>query len=556
MRYSRHLQPCAVCLLSLVSLDTLAAQAKEGSVDLSGQVRDVLGQPIVAAQVEASWPVSQRPTQRTSTDATGRWSLGRVGRAEPMLILARAPSFAVTESRWPPAVTPHDGAPLDLTLRDAERVSGTVRDAEGKPVAGVALCAGPGIEALTGLDGTYELSAPVGRTWICAHRPGFRLATESLQVGRETTLDFTLPAYDSAPVQVRIRSGTEPSRAFDPPAMRFEVSVLGGATLPDSARWLEPNAEGTAGMHGLGAGMMHIDLHDQHGWSRAPRVRSVGASSRKSIELQVPSGAERSLLRGRVMDGDGNGIGGLTLLVADQQVVSDATGRFACPQAAADRAIPVHVVSDDWTLSATSRIGVLRDVNAGGRIFPRVIKAAHLHGQVFGPDRQPLAHATLVLRPLAPNIVYPPEGRVVQSATDGRFSFGGLAPSTDSFELVVLSERGVLAMTITIPVVPAVGATAPLVLHTDPAAQARGRLVDHTGQPMAGAEVRLRPAIKWGHAVPLSAATTNRHGEFAFTGLPSGRYEVLLPPRYQERFALLDLEAGEVGQVGELRADR
>ncbi len=544
--------PSAVCLLSLT---TLAAQAEQDSVDLSGRVRDVLGQPIVAAQVEASWPMGQRPTQRTSTDATGRWTLGRVPRAEPMLIRARAPSFAVTESRWPAALTPHDEAPLDLTLRDAERVSGTVRDAEGKPVEGVAVCAGPGIEALTGAAGTYELAAPVGRTWICALRPGFRLATESLQVGRETTLDFTLPAYDSAPVQVRIRSGTEPSRAFDPPAMRFEVSVLGGATLPDSARWLEPNAEGTAAMHGLGAGMMHIDLHDQHGWSRAPRVRSVGASSRKSIELQVPSGAERSLLRGRVMDGDGNGVGGLTLLVADQQVVSDATGRFACPQAAADL-VPVEVVSDDWTLSATSRMGVPRDLNAGGRIFPRVTKAAHLHGQVFGPDRQPLAHATLVLRPLAPNIVYPPEGRVVQSATDGRFSFGGLAPSTDSFELVVLSERGVLATTITIPLVPAVGATAPLVLHTDRAAQARGSLVDHTGQPMAGAGVRLRPAIKWGHAVPLSAATTNRHGEFAFTGLPSGRYEVLLPPRYQERFALLDLEAGEVGQVGELRADR
>ena len=308
-------------------------------------------------------------------------------------------------------------------------------------------------------------------------------------------------------------------------------------------------------MHGLGAGMMHIDLHDQHGWSRAPRVRRVGASSRKSIELQVPSGAERSLLRGRVMDGDGNGVGGLTLIVGDQHVVSDATGRFACPQAPTDP-VPVEVVSDDWTLSAESRMSVLRDVNAGFRIFPRVIKAAHLHGQVFSPDREPLAHATLVLRPLAPNIVYPPEGRAVHSSSDGRFSFGGLAPSTDPFELVVLSDRGVLVMAIAIPVIPAVGATAPLVLHTDPAAQARGSLVDHTGRPMAGAEVRLRPAIEWGHAVPTSAATTNRHGEFAFTGLPSGRYEVLLPPRYQERFALLDLEAGQVGQLGELRADR
>lgn len=222
--------------------DARDASALESTV-VQGQVCDVLGAPIAAADVEASWPVTSAPVRRTATDASGRFVFGRVPGSEPLLLRARAPGFAVTEMRWPQHLTHHD-ADVTIVLCESARVTGCVRDALGVPIAGATVGAGPGIEATAGADGTYEIWPAVGRARLGALAPGFELHDAALDAA--ASCDFALERSRNHGTTAVIANHADDGGALDRTSLTFEVSLPGRPCLPDAARWRRPDADGRA----------------------------------------------------------------------------------------------------------------------------------------------------------------------------------------------------------------------------------------------------------------------------------------------------------------------
>jgi hypothetical protein len=400
-----------------------AAQSAQGTVTLMGTVCDVLGTPIPAAAVEVVLPVTQSPTRRTATDASGRWLIARVDGEEPALVRAHARGHAIVELRWPPPLTERADSPLHFTLPDGELVSGRVRDAQGNGLAGVIVSAGAGIEATTDAGGSYGLTVAMGTTRLFAWGNGFVGARATVQVSAPCTQDFVLAAdTDPTPSAVlAVRRDTEPDEAAAP--VLIETTFAGQPALPDALRFSRPDGAGRVELRGLPKGFVHVDLHDQSGWQR---TRANATIPLVRVDLRLPRSRSKEPLRGRVVDLSGNGVPGLTLVIdRRERIVTDATGRFASLLAIDEAQIPVAVVSDEWILRSPS--GALRDPNAGGRIFPQVIPAVRLRGRVLDGDEQPVAFARVCLVPVQQWPNWPANGFTSHTDAEGRFVLGGIA---------------------------------------------------------------------------------------------------------------------------------
>ncbi len=80
--------------------------------------------------------------------------------------------------------------PVMITLKAEINVSGTVKDERGEPIPGVTvLVKGTTIGAVTGLDGSYALSAPEGSTLVFSF---IGYVAQEINVGNQSTIDVTL----------------------------------------------------------------------------------------------------------------------------------------------------------------------------------------------------------------------------------------------------------------------------------------------------------------------------------------------------------------------------
>jgi protocatechuate 3,4-dioxygenase beta subunit len=124
------------------------------------------------------------------------------------------------------------------------------------------------------------------------------------------------------------------------------------------------------------------------------------------------------------------------------------------------------------------------------------------------------------------------EAPVARTGADGRFEVRGLAAETQY--ALRLAREGYAPRTAPVPPVAPGAAPPPLELTLDRGRRAVGRVLDAEERPVAGAAITLRPApanqnrfqsLTQPEEEPFRASA-GAGGEFAFTGLPPGRFDL------------------------------
>ena len=157
----------------------------------------------------------------------------------------------------------------------------------------------------------------------------------------------------------------------------------------------------------------------------------------------------------------------------------------------------------------------------------RVAKGGRVTGQVTGPDGEPLSAAKVALMPA--------EGLAVMGWSAGQVMMDGREVSErGTFELHGVQDAGKqrvaaaapgYSMARSQPIAPGQN----VVLRLEPLAQLSGRVVDAAQQPVAMAEVQIRPngpSTGGFHGFRNWRATSDERGAFAFDDLSAGDYRV------------------------------
>jgi Carboxypeptidase regulatory-like domain len=196
-------------------------------------------------------------------------------------------------------------------------------------------------------------------------------------------------------------------------------------------------------------------------------------------------------LTGHVSDDLGRPLPGATVSVGARRCTADADGRFALPGLPTlDEQDKLSVVARaDWYTSG--RLPVSGPVGRDGSspLAFALARGASLRGQVLRADGTAVAGARIVARTSG----RAPEARVPLAADeqctgwDGRFLF----ECVEAGEWTVTAEAvGLIGLRVELDVLPGDAATC-VSLVLDEAATIDGRVLDRSGMPVAGAELRF-----------------------------------------------------------------
>ncbi len=431
-------------------------------------------------------------------------------------------------------------SPLEvtLTLATARAVRGRVVDDAGQPVGGAVVHI---IERdASGLGGDTR-TGPDGRFWARALPPDAASAYATAD-GYVASATEPLPSQD-AELTLVVTRGAEVRGvvvdARDHPVAGARVELLrvgGGAALVEHRPGVGPLgvtdyvpplplAEGAAGpatsgsiasalsgddgrftLRSLPAGRISLRVtHPDH----ATALREAGAISagqrRDGVEVRLLDGAS---LSGRVLDERGFPVAGVPLLLA---VEREDGPRFAV--SAEDGTYGFANARGVAELTARPRSGAavrtrLELPDSGTLEQLVIIEAAdgRLVGRVFAPNDDPIGGASVRVRSVDRR--HPFEGETVSTA-DGTFELSGaprgalaIRVESEGFASTRLRAR-------------ADGPEIRVVLA--PAGRVEAQVVDASGEPIAGAELRLEPDE--GEA---RSARTDAEGRATFERIPLG----------------------------------
>jgi hypothetical protein len=452
-----------------------------------------------------------------TTDASGVFQLGGLGRGKYRLT-ATSPGFSAGVKR--DVSTESD--PVELVLTPGFRVTGRVTASPGgKPLSGARVQAG-GAQARSGEDGRFVLDG------VVPHDPS-----------ADPFSDMAGVAY---------RSGTE---AAGKRPVTVKASLSGYLSAEESLE--------VGGGKGL---EVEIEL------GVLPRVAGVvldpeGKPAPGSLVRLCPNMKENDLPPG--FDFFDRAI---IFLAAD---VSDAEGKFRFSSFRGAGANERYQVVADHLLHArgTSKsFSISGDESGTEEIEVRLVGAARLKGVVTDGQRS-VSGATVRLKK-APaegtkgdpgsamflNMMgLPKGGDASYTGREGTFAYDRLAPGRYS----VSAEKAEFTESPAEVVVLAAGETKEVSLVVDPGGQITGEVTDQQGDALSGARVRLFRA--WGaeekqeeqllQAQKLfggsyKSARADGEGSFAITGLPPGRYSLLVEHPGFTPAELKEVSPGEV----------
>lgn len=277
-----------------------------------------------------------------------------------------------------------------------------------------------------------------------------------------------------------------------------------GATTTSDAQgrfWLDPQGEeGRAAILKVG-GLRRPALHAQ-AWPGVPLV------------VVLPTGGSIS---GRVLDAEGRGIPAQVLARGGdwaEETLAGADGSFSFTSA------PLGLV--DLMARPGPRTGAIRGqsetIVEGGQspgVTIRCPRGQTLRGRVETAQGQVAAGAELLIWP---EVGSARDARRAICGSDGAFEISGLTPG----ELLLCARKGEQSEG-PVPVLVPLGADPdPLEVRLQENAQPLGRVVDATGQALAGASLSLsRTGSKL-------SVTSQDSGDFAFPAAPSGDYELVV----------------------------
>lgn len=526
----------------------LPAAARASAV--TGRVLDSSGAPVPGAKV--AWEVyrtdeetlvdetaatAPAPIGETVTDAEGRFkvALDKPGVEVSIRILPGALPGALLGG---PYDSTEDAALGDIELSAAEKVSGRVTDDAGKPVAGARVRAYGGLpfedenvtlyaETTTGADGTFAIPNSPGRGRVTARGKGYSPATQTSFQERVTRVTLTLGI-----------GGTVHGTVLDSDGKPVE-----GAIVVSGALAAKTDASGQYRIAGVPAGFQAVEAF----WKDfAARKDSLRVKKGETVEVPLRLGRS-ALVTGTVLDEKTrrpiSGVrvsastGGFSLRGAEpgRRARTDAKGKFRLT-GLRSRAYAIRAAKTDYL--PVTMPGVVAGVSAPGTISIALQKSASITGRVTDDAGAPVVGARVrIARDTGIRAIMrggPAAFLGRPGATtgpDGTFAMRGLAPQKNlTLEAVKSSYVTAKRHGVTLGAGQIVKDVA-LVLKRG--LEARGRVTDTAGNPIAGAEIRLAQSERGGGGFMVRIGGMNREkpdatsgadGSFRVAGLEAGEY--------------------------------
>jgi hypothetical protein len=331
----------------------------------------------------------------------------------------------------------------------------------------------------------------------------------------------------------------------------FDARTVGD-TLDDGpwrrSRSARSDAHGRFRIPGLAPGTYWIG-------ERQVEVESGGPP----IELTIARPAPETAIRGIVVDGRGERIGGAIVSAGELVTRTDSYGRFALEEPGAGRHdLDVAHESAGIATGPVFEPAVVRGVAAGtDDLVVRVSRGPALRGRVLRADGAPASGARVVVLPAEP-----PEGRAQRPVTagdrtdpDGRYELRGVPGGR--FEVAVFCDAH---LPLVFTAEPGDGPG----VRLSPGATIDGVVLAPDGTPASGwtvkaklvAAARPEEVDPWrcdGQRYgPWFDARTDAEGAFRFAGLPAGEYTIDLGNR--SGVAPARVRAGAAGLSFRLRA--
>ncbi|HKZ17842.1 MAG TPA: carboxypeptidase regulatory-like domain-containing protein, partial [Geobacteraceae bacterium] len=248
----------AVVLAVLLILPCVSSQAKEQKGAIEGSVYSAeTNQPIKDALVRLQRQHPKRPPVRVdaATDAAGKF-LAPLDTGTYRYTVA-SPGFALFEGEV--AVPAEAPVKLSIPLNREAVIQGRIVDPSGKPLSGVAVSVGKGLESVTDANGAFQIGGVDARGYevrilhprLVGEKPLF----VSLKAGEKMDLgDITVRR--SGTLIIKMVAGKEGSlRSID----RADVYLSGEA----GNRWGRTNKKGEITFAGLPPGFYSINSYDE-----------------------------------------------------------------------------------------------------------------------------------------------------------------------------------------------------------------------------------------------------------------------------------------------------
>lgn len=259
----------------------------KGGGSIEGGINLPDGKPLAQAKLQlwrkhdnscTHWSLSQRLT----ADAEGTFAIADLSHGVWAVSLD-APEWAPTRRD----VTVGAGlAVVELLAKPASSVTGTVKDAAGKPVAGATVSDGGRRTTTTAADGTYRLGGlGEGSVRIRASAPGLALADNAaveakLKSGTATTTDLILLRSGSLRVTVTLEDATTTL----PKEVQIELNHSGRGGHDSKAVAL---VDGVARLADLGAGGYQLQVKAAGtGMARLPVT--IASDQELAVEVRLP----------------------------------------------------------------------------------------------------------------------------------------------------------------------------------------------------------------------------------------------------------------------------
>lgn len=523
---------------------------------LLGRVLDPEGQGVAGAEVVAT-PAEGEPIRvRSGADgsfafgalASGRWSID--ASAEGMLNPGPADKRVMKV-----VIDDLTALELDLQLRRPAQVSGRVMRGDA-PVQGARVVAEVGFaESLAGpvrnfvvevgvsaADGSFAGSVPPGRLQLVAtpaERGGQgRAESGELVLADGGGRDAIRLDLDALRKLARLQ-GTVRTKDGQPLQASVELFGEGGPHTANS------DAAGRYQLRDLPPGAFRMRVRAQgFGAYEADVTLRAGETTVRDVGLQGGGG-----LKGRVVDKDGNGVGGATLLLVrgDEQHQSRTgpDGRFQI-----DRPEQLGRGATLQALSVMHADSEVVEAMHGAEVELLLGPGGMIRGEVQDSDGKPLPGSIVSVvgwapvqpDPFSPHLIRP--DRVVNA--EARFSLGPLRPGRYRLRAEAPGRGAVFVEDL---VLSSGGELTGVVLRLGRGGVVRGQVRNEAGEPVPRARVML---VEAGSILPPKSARSDLEGRYEIKGVTPGRHSL----RAQHESYLPVMESGvEVADGGEQERD-
>ena len=539
-------------LAALLPLVLLAPAA--GASTVSGRVLDSGGNPVRGARV--AWEAYRTdeetlvdetkgavpaPLGDTATDGEGRFrvTLGKPGVEVAIRVLPAALPGALLPG---PYDSSEDVDVDDIELPAAEKVSGRVTDEAGKPVSGAKVRLRSGspfeddavryAEATSGADGAFSIANAPGKSGSLTVRASGYAPFAQFSMRRSGVEKITLRS-----------GGTVSGTVLDPAGKPAEGAiVLSGSVAAKS------DASGTYRLAGVPRGTRTLEALGKG--DLATRNDEVRVKTRETSEVSLRLSRSASVAGSVIDEKTRRPVAGVRVSAsaggfsfsfregetASRRARTDAKGKFRIAGLAA-RGYSIKASKTDY-LPATMP-GIVAGVSAPGSVAIALQKAAGVIGRVTDEKGAPVPGARVrfvaeqgiraILRG-GPAALLGRSG--VGTGPDGGFRLRGLAAEKN--RTLEATRPGYVPARRAGVTLRAGEVVKDVSLVLKRGLEARGRVVDTAGQPIAGAEVRMSRPEKGGNRFLFQIggmgdrekadASSGPDGSFRVAGLEAGEY--------------------------------